>query len=46
MKPVPAIAASGVEDVRPVLEHYGQFDDPLEAFKQNQLKLKVTSHFG
>jgi len=33
------IATSNVEDVRLVLEHYGQFDDPLEAFKENQRRL-------
>ncbi|KAL5008938.1 hypothetical protein ScPMuIL_014519 [Solemya velum] len=35
-----AIAASGVEDVRTVLKHYQQFDQPLEAFKENQRKLQ------
>ena len=34
-----AIAASNVDDVRPVLEFYSQFDNPLEAFKERQLKL-------
>ncbi|XP_064622812.1 mitochondrial import inner membrane translocase subunit TIM50-like [Lineus longissimus] len=34
------IASSGIEDVRSVLEHYSQFDDPLEAFKENQRKLQ------
>ncbi len=34
-----AIAASGVEDVRGVLEHYSQFDDPIEAFNQNRARL-------
>jgi import inner membrane translocase subunit TIM50 len=34
------IATSNVEDVRLVLEHYGQFDDPLEAFKENQRRLE------
>ena len=37
-----AIALSNVEDVRPVLEYYSQFDDPLEAFKENQRRLQVT----
>ena len=32
------IASSNVEDVRPVLRHYAKHDDPLEAFKQAQLK--------
>ncbi|XP_022083036.1 mitochondrial import inner membrane translocase subunit TIM50-like [Acanthaster planci] len=35
------IAASGVEDVRPVLEHYKQFDDPLGTFKANQARLQA-----
>ncbi|CAG2168037.1 unnamed protein product [Oppiella nova] len=34
-----AIATEGVEDVRQVIEHYSQFDDPIEAFKDNQRKL-------
>ena len=34
------IATSGVEDIRTVLDHYNQFDDPLEAFKQNQARLQ------
>ena len=38
---ISAIANSGVENVRPVLEYYSQFDDPLEVFKENQIKLKV-----
>lgn len=32
------IATSNVEDVRSVLRHYAKHDDPLEAFKQAQLK--------
>ena len=36
-----AVAASKVEDVREVLDFYKQFDDPLEAFKDNQRKLQV-----
>lgn len=40
---VPAVATSGVEDVRTVLEYYNQFDDPIAAFKENQRKLQV--HF-
>ncbi|KAK3092998.1 hypothetical protein FSP39_009840, partial [Pinctada imbricata] len=35
-----AIAASKVEDVRPVLDYYSQFDEPLEKFKENQAKLQ------
>jgi len=34
------IAASGVEDVRTVLEYYHNFEDPLEAFKENQRKFQ------
>lgn len=34
------IANMGVEDVRPVLKHYSQFDDPLEKFKENQRKVE------
>ncbi|GFN87019.1 mitochondrial import inner membrane translocase subunit tim50 [Plakobranchus ocellatus] len=34
------IAASGVDDIRPVLDYYNQFDDPLNAFKDNQRKLQ------
>ncbi|UXI15864.1 heat shock protein [Sarcoptes scabiei] len=34
-----AIANERVEDVRDVLRHYSQFDDPLEKFKENQRKL-------
>lgn len=34
------IATSNVEDVRTVLEYYSEFDDPLEAFKENQRKLE------
>ncbi|KAK2708019.1 mitochondrial import inner membrane translocase subunit TIM50-A-like [Artemia franciscana] len=34
-----AIASSGVSDVREVLDYYRQFDDPLEAFRENQRKV-------
>ncbi|ELU04538.1 hypothetical protein CAPTEDRAFT_220287 [Capitella teleta] len=34
------IATSGVDDVRSVLDFYNQSDDPLEAFKQNQIRLQ------
>jgi import inner membrane translocase subunit TIM50 len=34
-----AIANENIEDIRDVLQHYSQFDDPLEAFKENQRKL-------
>ncbi len=40
-----AIAASGVEDVRDVLDYYNKETDPLEAFKINQVKLQVTIRF-
>lgn len=32
------IANLGVEDVRPVLKYYSQFDDPMAKFKDNQRK--------
>ncbi|KFM66745.1 Mitochondrial import inner membrane translocase subunit TIM50, partial [Stegodyphus mimosarum] len=35
-----AIATSGVEDVRTVLDYYSQFDDPIQVFKDNQRKLQ------
>jgi hypothetical protein len=35
------IAASGVEDVREVLDYYNKELDPLGAFKLNQVKLQV-----
>ncbi|RUS85071.1 hypothetical protein EGW08_007165 [Elysia chlorotica] len=34
------IGTSGVEDIRPVLDYYNQFDDPLDAFKENQRRLQ------
>ncbi|XP_059148229.1 mitochondrial import inner membrane translocase subunit TIM50-like [Physella acuta] len=34
------IAASGVDDIRPVLDYYNKFDDPLAAFKENQRRLE------
>ena len=33
------LAMSGVDDVRPILEHYAQYDDPLFVFRENQRKL-------
>ncbi|GLG99423.1 Mitochondrial import inner membrane translocase subunit TIM50-C [Gryllus bimaculatus] len=33
------IAAAKVEDVREVLDYYHNFDDPIEAFRENQRKL-------
>ncbi|XP_053214960.1 mitochondrial import inner membrane translocase subunit TIM50-C-like [Panonychus citri] len=30
------IAIQDVNDVRPIIRHYQQFDDPLEVFKENQ----------
>ena len=42
MASVAAIAVSGVDDVRTVLDHYNQFDDPVEAFKENQRRLQVN----
>jgi len=35
-----AIKESDVEDVREVLAYYRQFDDPIEAFRENQRKLQ------
>lgn len=35
------IAASGIEDVRDVLDHYNQEIDPIEAFLFRQQKLLV-----
>lgn len=37
----PAIATSEVKDVREVLDFYNQFDDPIEAFRENQRRLQV-----
>jgi len=34
------IKDSGLEDVRDVLTYYRQFDDPIEAFRENQRKLE------
>merc|ERR1712150_90180 len=34
------IAATDVDDVRTVLDHYSSYDQPLEAFKENQRKLQ------
>lgn len=31
-----------MEDVREVLQYYQQFDDPIEAFRENQRKLQVS----
>ncbi|XP_075219213.1 mitochondrial import inner membrane translocase subunit TIM50-C-like isoform X2 [Lycorma delicatula] len=36
------IATSGVEDVRDVLTYYSQYDNPIEAFRENQRKLLVS----
>lgn len=36
---LPAIALSGVEDVRSVLENYALEDDPIDAFKRRQAQL-------
>ncbi|XP_052769066.1 mitochondrial import inner membrane translocase subunit TIM50-C-like [Mya arenaria] len=35
-----ALAGSNVEDVRPVLQYYRQFDDPIDQFHKNQAKLR------
>ena len=39
-----AIRTSDVDDVRDVLAYYKQFDDPIEAFRENQRKLQVIVH--
>ena len=36
-----AIKQSDVDDVREVLRYYKQYDDPIEAFRENQRKLQV-----
>ena len=38
---VTAIKQSDVDDVREVLRYYKQYDDPIEAFRENQRKLQV-----
>jgi len=35
-----AVATSGVGDIREVMDFYRQFDDPLEAFRENQRRLQ------
>lgn len=37
-----AIATNQVDDVRDVLVHYSQFDDPLQTFKEKQRMLMVS----
>merc|ERR1719430_688802 len=37
-----AIKQSDVDDVREVLRYYKQYDDPIEAFRENQRKLQET----
>lgn len=37
------ISSSDVDDVREVLTYYRQFDDPIEAFRENQRKLEESS---
>ena len=39
-----AIALNDVDDVRPVLEFYSQFDDPVAAFRQKQQQLQVMHY--
>ena len=36
-----AIKQSDVDDVREVLRYYKQYDDPIEAFRENKRKLQV-----
>lgn len=40
------IANRGVEDVRKVLSHYAQYDDPLAQFKENQRKAEEAKAQG
>ncbi|XP_029637914.1 mitochondrial import inner membrane translocase subunit TIM50 isoform X2 [Octopus sinensis] len=42
------LSMSGIEDVRSVLQHYNQFDDPIERFRENQRLLQSldSSHAG
>lgn len=40
-----AIALSGVDDVRGVLENYALEDDPIEAFKRRQAQLAQVGRF-
>lgn len=40
------IAKLGVEDVRPVLKYYSQFDDPLAKFQENQKKAEEARAQG
>ncbi|VDP42531.1 unnamed protein product [Soboliphyme baturini] len=37
-----AIATSGTKDVRPILEYYNSFVDPIEAFREKQKFLLVS----
>ncbi|CAG2054513.1 unnamed protein product [Timema podura] len=37
------IASENVKDVRDVLEYYRQYDDPLEAFRENQRKVLLAN---
>merc|ERR1712029_1168175 len=37
------VATSDVDDVRAVLSYYRKFDDPIEAFRENQRKLEESS---
>nr|CAD7452709.1 unnamed protein product [Timema tahoe] len=38
-----SIASENVKDVRDVLEYYRQYDDPLEAFRENQRKVLLAN---
>jgi len=40
------IANLGVDDVRPVLKYYSQFDDPMAKFKDNQRKAEEMKSKG
>lgn len=41
-----AIANQGVDDVRPVLRYYAQFEDPMAKFKDNQRKAEEMKTQG
>ena len=36
-----AVASAKVEDVRPVLDYYSQFEDPMQKFRENQAELQI-----
>lgn len=36
------VAGNKVDDVRTVLQHYNQFDDPMAKFRENQAAVMVN----